>query len=355
MTSTTLPRPTLSIPSFPRPLLVLLILNLLLTLLLALVRPLALTIPSTTQPGATPALAYARTDSNIFIENRGQFDAELVAMMLSREASLAVERNGRLHVYVNDAPPLTLSFNVAGSHTASQVNLHGPLATEVSFLTGNDPSRWQTGVPVWEAVHITLTPGLMLELTVTEQRLRIRAITDDPAMLTRIEMQVSGGDVIGITDGELAVQAGNQRLLLPLLEAVTRTDTPHHLSIAPVIVADGIVKAPIGTSFGNGEYNSPAPAQTSVATMLATSTFLGEPGRSGSDLGKAISVDANGNVYVTGHTGSSNFPTTSGAFDTSQNDNDSFRGNIYDDGDVFVSKISNDFNHFIRKHVHRWP
>ncbi|MCK4614481.1 MAG: DUF2341 domain-containing protein, partial [Thermoplasmata archaeon] len=60
---------------------------------------------------------------------------------------------------------------------------------------------------------------------------------------------------------------------------------------------------------------------------LYYSTFLGG---SGDDGGKAITVDSNGNAYVTGYTSSSNFPTTSGAYDTT-----------YNCGyDAFVSKLN---------------
>src|SRR5439155_7834466 len=59
---------------------------------------------------------------------------------------------------------------------------------------------------------------------------------------------------------------------------------------------------------------------------LAYSTYLG--GSSG-DGGESVAADAAGNAYVTGGTSSTNFPTTTGAFDTT----------LDGTSDVFVTKL----------------
>ncbi|HEC45091.1 MAG TPA: DUF5050 domain-containing protein, partial [Bacteroides sp.] len=50
--------------------------------------------------------------------------------------------------------------------------------------------------------------------------------------------------------------------------------------------------------------------------QLLYSTYLGS---SGNDAGSAIAIDGSGNAYIAGNTTSSNFPTTTGAFDQSYN------------------------------------
>ncbi|MBZ5615898.1 MAG: SBBP repeat-containing protein [Acidobacteriia bacterium] len=62
-------------------------------------------------------------------------------------------------------------------------------------------------------------------------------------------------------------------------------------------------------------------------SALVYSTYLGG---SGYDSGSAIAVDSFGNPYVTGVTGSTDFPTTLGAFQTTSNGS----------GDAFVAKLN---------------
>jgi hypothetical protein len=69
--------------------------------------------------------------------------------------------------------------------------------------------------------------------------------------------------------------------------------------------------------------------ESSFAGVLAYSTYLG--GGSG-DWGLGITIDSSGNVYITGGTSSTDFPTTTGAFDTS------FNGSVVYT-DVFVTKV----------------
>lgn len=67
-----------------------------------------------------------------------------------------------------------------------------------------------------------------------------------------------------------------------------------------------------------------------AGSALGYATFLG--GESYADAANAIDIDSLGNAYVTGYTVSSQFPTTSGAFDTSMGST----------GQVYVTKFNPD-------------
>jgi hypothetical protein len=259
-----------------------------------------------------------------------------VAILIGQDARLAVGHDGRLHLHVDGAAPLT--FTAAGVTTTPDVSLHGPLATTISFLTGNDPNQ-HVNVPVWEVARLALTPGVTLELTVIDGRLRLCARTADPTLLNRVQMQVSGGEVIGMVDGELEVQAGAHRLRLPLLEAVTPAGIPHQQTFSPAIAPDGVVRAPVGIPEGIGITGQATPTQTSAAMLLGASTFVGGAAGSGEDTATAMVIDGQGAVYVAGNTGSADFPTTLGAYDRSLNGGDR--------GDAFVSRLSGDLRNLL--------
>jgi uncharacterized protein (TIGR03437 family) len=71
----------------------------------------------------------------------------------------------------------------------------------------------------------------------------------------------------------------------------------------------------------------------STGTAIAYSTYLGG---NGNDVANGIAVDSSGSAYVTGITNSSNFPTTSGAFQTAFGGGSTPASN----GDAFVTKLN---------------
>ncbi len=78
----------------------------------------------------------------------------------------------------------------------------------------------------------------------------------------------------------------------------------------------------------NGNYDAFVTKLNATGTALVYSTFLGG---SGFDYGYGIAVNSAGEAFVTGSTGSADFPTTAGVYDTTHN------GGTYD---VFVTRLN---------------
>ncbi len=84
------------------------------------------------------------------------------------------------------------------------------------------------------------------------------------------------------------------------------------------------------TNFAGGPFDAfVTKLNPAGSAPLIYSTYLGG---SGEDAGQAIAVDGLFNAYVTGFTGSTNFPTTAGAFQTTMNN-----GTVFN---AFVTKIA---------------
>jgi hypothetical protein len=95
---------------------------------------------------------------------------------------------------------------------------------------------------------------------------------------------------------------------------------------------------------------SSLPASTFVGSKGAPAGFVGG---NGDDLGHAIAVDHDGNVYIAGYTESPDYPVTSGGFDTSYNGG----------RDVFISKFDSGLTRLLASTFvggsgdegYRWP
>ena len=79
--------------------------------------------------------------------------------------------------------------------------------------------------------------------------------------------------------------------------------------------------------YGGGSLDGFVTRLNRSGSALDYSTYLGGIGR---DIANSLALDEAGMAYVTGSTRSSTFPTTPGAFDTTQNGS----------SDAFVTKLA---------------
>ncbi|HVZ33040.1 MAG TPA: SBBP repeat-containing protein, partial [Polyangiaceae bacterium] len=143
----------------------------------------------------------------------------------------------------------------------------------------------------------------------------------------------------GSTDGYVAVlNSAGTALVFSTYIGGSSTDIPYGVAVDGSDAVFGVgyttsnnfpTQAALDSSFNGG--NDAFLFKFTSAGALVFSTYLGG---SSFDYGGAVATDSLGNAYAVGLTTSSDFPTTVGAFDTSQN------GASYYDG--FVTKVSGD-------------
>lgn len=91
------------------------------------------------------------------------------------------------------------------------------------------------------------------------------------------------------------------------------------------------LKSPLQATYGGDPSDAFVSELNPTGSALVYSTFLGG---SANDVGTSIAVDQGGNAYVTGQTGSTNFPTVSPTQSTLNNNG------LAGDNDAFVSEVN---------------
>lgn len=178
-------------------------------------------------------------------------------------------------------------------------------------------------MPVWGGLRYTdLYPGIDLEITGEKGQMVERVVARANADLNAVRLRVDGADKIALEGERLIMSSGAGKYTMPLLEV----DSSSNAKLSPSTVSGDQVSSPFT--------KSPISLQKSAfsnTSSLIYGTFLGG---GSDDHGYGIAVDSSGVAYVTGHTESTNFPTTPGAFDTTSN------SGYFGGTDAFVVKLN---------------
>jgi hypothetical protein len=200
---------------------------------------------------------------------------------------------------------------------APEVRLPG----HVSIIKGDDPSGWQTELPLWGALRYSqLYPGVDLVIRSTEQGFAWEFELGPGADPTAPRMWIQGADgVTAFNDGiNLVTAIGDLRL--PTLGL--RSDE--------LMIAESrevrTLQHPSGLIEVFPQAETEAEREINPALRLWYSTFLGGSDR---DEARDVAVDTQGNAYLVGTTWSADFPVTPGAFNQT-----------FDSDDAFVAKIN---------------
>ncbi len=200
-----------------------------------------------------------------------------------------------------------------------------PLDYYSNFFYGNDSSKWKIKVPSYQEIfYENLYDGIDLRYYQNNDGLKYDFIVHPGANPKQIKIKYKGASRIEID------RKGNLIITTRINEIIEFQPLVYQFNM-------GINKEVKGRfiKFNNFEYgfeilenyNKSKCLVIDPIVRLEYSTYIGGTNQ---DIGNAIAVDTMGNTYVTGHTYSSNFPTTPGTV------NISYNGGMFD---VFVSKL----------------
>ncbi len=267
------------------------------------------------------ALANFRNSGLHFEANVGQTDPQV--RYLARGGGYTVfltDKEAVMAFTAGASNGTVLRFALSGANSATQLVAQNPLKVRSNYFIGNNPANWHTDVPNYGAVvYQNAYPGIDLAYYGNGKQLEYDFIVAPGATPAAIHMNVAGAN-------KVEVQAGT--LVLHTALGDIRQPAPHIYQDGPKgreQVAGGYVLAADGTvSFAVSAYD--ASRALVIDPYIAYSSYLGG---SSTDYGAAVAVDSNGNAYITGYTGSVDFPTVNAI-------NPGKVGGVYD---AFVTKV----------------
>lgn len=242
-----------------------------------------------------------------------------------------------------------------------------------SFFLGNDPSHWGSKAKAYKSIRLKeVYPGITLHYYFVEGHLKYDLECDAGADISKVQFKYQGAEPELTKEGELYIPTAVNTLIeaAPFayqMRSGEKTEVPCHYVLKGQVLEfktensdstlDLIIDPELrfstfsgsssnnfgytatfdrngflysgSTAFGNaypttlGAYNETWNGGTvdialskydTTGTFLVWSTYIGG---AGTELPHSIIVNAQDELYVYGTTGSANYPTTPGAYDTS--------------------------------------
>ncbi len=300
--------------------------------------------------------------------------AEVTVMLRKVEKALVDENNlpRAINTAATRVDYRNLRIELLCANSVATMTGVGEVSSRVNYFIGNDASKWRTGVPAFDRVRVTdVYPGINLIHYGNQNRLEYDFEIAPGVSAEIIAMKFTGADKIVVdAAGDLILSLGNEEIRQPkpviyqtvrgerkkieggyvLADANTVKfmlgdyDRALPLVIDPVVsyvvlqggAADDVFWALATDALGNifvaGETTSAGLGssgvfQTNLAGVLAghgdvliqklpnipsnfSTTYSTYLGGAAYEAAFGLAVDAEGNAYVAGYTGSTNFPTS---------------------------------------------
>ncbi|MDE1160633.1 MAG: chitobiase/beta-hexosaminidase C-terminal domain-containing protein [Acidobacteriaceae bacterium] len=200
-------------------------------------------------------------------------------------------------------------MNLVGDRSGVRPRGIEPLPGTANYLLGNDPTEWHTNVPTFAKVEYPgVYPGVDLLYYGNQRQLEYDFVVAPGASARPVRLHFTGAEDLHIgNQGQLNIRvyAGTITFRKPSIYQTVKGQRR---------IVEGGFRLLAGNAVGFllGKYDHTQPLV--IDPVLAYSTYLGG---TSSDYIEGLAVDAAGAAYVTGYTTSSNYPVTSGAFETS--------------------------------------
>ncbi len=266
--------------------------------------------------------------STVFIANKGQVDKEVVFYVETKDYTLWLKKNGLVFDIKSKDSTRRSVINMTFSGVNNNVKIVPDklLKEKINIFKGRNKKKWLSNINTFETItYKGLYKGIDLKVYSTKKgNIEYDWIIAPHSKISDIKMKIEGAENISIEkSGVLNVKHhfGIYKHRIPFSYQNINNERKN-IKAFFYRIDENIY----GIRIGN--YNPDHELIIDPVIEQKYSTYIG--GR-GFDSVKSIAVDNAGYVYVTGITGSTNFPTTAGVYDTNKGDGEY---------DIFVSKFS---------------
>jgi len=214
---------------------------------------------------------------------------------------------------------IAVRMQMAGANPKATLLQQQPLAGRINYFLGRDPGKWQQGVPTFGRVGFhNVYPGVDLVYYGNQKHLEYDFVVAPHADPQQIKLHFAGAQGVRIdTAGDLTVRTQGRELKWRK-PTVYQQDASGKHAVTAQFRLKRLPNGQAGVRFALGHYDPARPLI--IDPVLLYSTYLG--GNTGighdGDAAKSIAVDGNGSAYIVGYTHSLDFPTTSGAFQSTR-------------------------------------
>ena len=209
-----------------------------------------------------------------------------------------------------------LRLRMIGANPAPRAEGQDELPGKVNYFIGNNPEKWFRNVPTYRKAYYTdVYPGIDMVYYGNQRQLEYDFVVGPGANPKLIRFRVEGADRIRLDKAGslvLTLPQGEVQLRKPLIYQLDEQGGRREVKGAYVINGSEI-------RFAVQDFDSAKPLV--IDPVISYATFLGG---GANDSATSIAVDSQGNAYVTGRTDNVGFPTTVGAFKTTNQNGGAF-------------------------------
>ena len=193
-------------------------------------------------------------------------------------------------------------------------------SVQVSYFKGNDSSEWYTGLPAYNLVSLgEIYPNITVKARAYGGNVEKLFLITPCGSPDEIKVRIKGTNCLSILEnGSLSVGTISGEVIMSAPKAYQNEG---EIPVKYIIIDENTY------GFFVEDYDCNQPLL--IDPSLDYSTFIGGSGR---ESGSRIFVDSSGSIYAMGDTASSDFPTTTGVYQSA----------LGGDYDVYVLKLNSD-------------